>query len=167
MGERGSCNQQISECQNKDYHKKRCLLIIQMAKILGLLTISTNLTHFETSERTASYLKILYLYSRWSSLPKIWIETKSWDNLKFRSWDLYILKSADYKCRILARRTVNFLVLASQGFIISISNSKHQWLLWDSFFLWIGGKIIQVQHSVDFCLALCKCWNRYVRPWMK
>ena len=60
----------------------------------------------------------------WCSLTKIKTEIKSWDNKTIRSWNLYVLKSTEFRCPVLPRRTVNFL-FALLGFIIFKPNPKH------------------------------------------
>ena len=54
-------------------------------------------------------------------------------NRTIRTWNFNVLKSADFRCLVLQRRSGNLLFFASQVFIILIPNPKHQRLSWSNF----------------------------------
>ena len=62
------------------------------------------MTPFDAFEGTKSDVKILILYSRWSSLSKISTETKSWDNRTIRSWNFNVLKSSSLLGTLAAKK---------------------------------------------------------------
>jgi hypothetical protein len=129
---------------------------VLLAKVLGLYfqnwlfrpdlaQIWPNLVHLKLVRATIMSV-VLW---RWSSLSKILTESKSWDNWTIRNWNLYALKSADFRCLYLSNSSVNMVFFCFPGlhFISYLTQNINGCP--GIVFLWIRGKMIQAQPSVQ------------------